>query len=155
MRFFLKLKPLLFIILIGITFTSCTYKDIEVVNIEKVKLGKIKSDYITLDAKLKIKNPNNYKIKISKYEMDIVVNKQNFQMLEPNADILVPKKFEGIISVPVTMRSKEVLSFRTIATMYKIFTSKKLNVEAKGSVSIKFLFFSKKIKVNEAKTIDL
>ncbi len=155
MRFFLNLKSLFFIILIGVTFTSCSYKNIEVLNIEKVNLGKIKSDYITLDAKLKIKNPNNYKIKISKYDLNIAVNKQDFKMLETNANIIVPKKFEGIISVPVTMKSKSVLSFRTISTIYKIFTSKKLDVEAKGHVKIKFLFFSKKIKIDETKSIDI
>lgn len=139
----------------GITFTSCNYKDVEVVNIDKVKLGKIKSDYITLDTKIRINNPNNYKIKIAKYDLDIIINKQSFRMTEPNADIVVPKKYSGTISVPVTMKSKDVLSFRTITTMYKLFTSKKVNVEANGTVSIKFLIFSKKIKVNEKKSIDL
>jgi len=155
MRFFSHLKILLFIILIGITFTSCTYKDIEVVNIENVKLGKIKSDYISLDTKVRINNPNNYKIKIAKYDLDIIVNKQSFKLAETNADIIIPKKYKGTVSVPVTMKSKDVLSFRTIATMYKLFTSKKLDIEANGTVNIKFLFFSKKIKVNEKKSIDL
>jgi len=155
MKFFLHFKTLFLIILIGVTFTSCTYKDIEIVNIEKVKLGKVKSDYISLDTKVKINNPNNYKIKIAKYDLDIIINKQSFKITEPNANIIIPKKYKGTISVPVTMKSKDVLSFRTITTIYKLFTSKKLDIEANGIVNLKFLIFSKKIKVNEKKSIDL
>lgn len=155
MRFFLHLKILFFIILIGITFSSCTYKDVEIVKVENIKLGKIKTDFVSFNANIHIKNPNNYKIKVSKYDLDIKVNNQNFKMLEPDANILIPKKYDGNISVPLTMKSKEVLSFRTITTLYKLFTSKKIELEAKGNVSLKFLFFSKKIKVSESKTIDL
>ena len=155
MKFFLHFKTLFLIILIGVTFTSCTYKDIEIVNIEKVKLGKVKSDYISLDTKVKINNPNNYKIKIAKYDLDIIINKQSFKITEPNANIIIPKKYKGTISVPVTMKSKDVLSFRTITTIYKLFTSKKLDIEANGIVNLKFLIFSKKIKVNEKQSIAL
>jgi LEA14-like dessication related protein len=154
MRFFLHLKTLFFIILIGITFSSCSYKDVEVVKVDNIKLGKVKSDIVSFNANIHIKNPNNYKIKVSKYDLDIKVNKQSFKMVEPEADILIPKRYDGNISVPLTMKSKDILSFRTITTLYKLFTSKKIELGAKGSVSIKFLFFSKKIKVDEKKTID-
>jgi len=155
MKFFLHFKTLLFIIIIGITFVSCNYKDVEIANIEKIKLGKIKSNYISLDTRILINNPNNYKIKIKKYNLDVVVNKQNFKMVEADANIIIPKKYNGTISVPITMKSKDLLNFRTITTMYKLFTSKKVDVETHGTISIKFLFFSKKIKINEKKTIDL
>ena len=155
MKLFSQIKTLLIIIIIGITFTSCNYKQVEIVEVENVTLGKIKSDNISLNTTIHIKNPNNYKINIAKYDLDIKLHKQTFNLKDDNANIQIPKKFDGTIKVPLKLKSQKVLSFSTLATMYKAFSAKNIYIEAKGTVSAKLFLFKKKIKVDEQKTIKL
>lgn len=155
MKNFSYIKTLILIIVLSITFSSCSYKQIEIVEIENVSLGNIKSDNISLNTTVHIKNPNNYKINIAKYDLDIKLHKQLFKIKDDNANISIPKKFDGSIKVPLKLKSKKLLSFTTLATMYKVFAAKSITVEAKGTVSAKLFLFKKKIKVDEKKTIKL
>ncbi len=155
MKIFLNFKRLLFIILIGITFTSCTYKDVELVGVEDIKLGSMKNGTISLNTLVKIKNPNSYKIKIESYNLDIIVNNQTFQLIEENANINIPKNYLGTINIPVSLKSKGLLNFRTIGTVSKIFSSKKIDVDAKGIIGAKFFIFTKKIKVDKKTTLNI
>ena len=155
MKLFSHIKTLLIIILIGITFTSCNYKEVEIFEVKNITLGKIKADNISLNTTIHIKNPNNYKIKITKYDLDVKLHNQTFKIKDDNANILIPKKFDGIIKVPLKLKSQKVLSFSTLATMYKVFSAKSIDIGAKGTVSAKLFLFKKKIKVDEQKTIKL
>jgi len=152
MRKKIKSAYLLVIILFGLL--SCNTKDVNIGDIEDVKLGKINSDNISLNITVPINNPNNFKIKITKYNLVVKINKQVFKLIENNKNIVISRKFNGTISFPIELKSEKVLSFKTIRTLYKLFTSKKAEIEVIGTIKVKVMCIPKKIQIKEKRTVN-
>ncbi len=146
---------LIFLILIIITFSACNYKDIEIKDIKDVKLGKTNSKEINLNVLVEINNPNNYKIKISKFDFDIKINGQSFELYEDNADIKIPENFSGTIPVSITLTKygHGIFSLQSLLIIGKIIAKRSVNLEAEGFVKAKIFLISKKIYVIEKRTI--
>ncbi len=154
MRKYLNFTGLLIIILFSFIQFSCNSDEIKVGDLEQVKLEKISSDHIFLNIAVPIVNPNNFKITITKYNLLIKLNNQEFQLAEFKKNIKIPKQFNGTIPFPVKLKSNNVLSFRTIANLYQLFSSKKANIEIEGSIKIRVLLIPKKINIKEKRTIN-
>ncbi len=153
MKKYLNFSSVLFIILFSLFQLSCKYTDVEIGEIKDVNLGKIESENISLRISVPVKNPNNYKITIVKYNLSVKINNQNFESLANNENIVIPKRYQGDLSIPITLKTTGVLNFQTLRTLYKIFSQKKVAVEAHGTINLKVFLISKKIKIEEKRTI--
>ena len=146
---------LIFLILTIIFFTSCKYQDVEIIDIKDIKLGKINTKEINLNAVIEINNPNNSKIKISKYEFDIKINGQSFQLSEEYADIKIPKRFKGsiLISFKLTKIEQGIFSLSSLLSFSKIIAKRSANIEVQGYVKAGIFLVSKKIPVDEKRSV--
>ena len=151
----LKIKNFILLISFSILITSCKYQDIAVGEIQSVDLNKINKEKIIINILIPVKNPNNYKIKIKDYDIDIDINGQNFEVLELDNKIIITKRYDGLITVPVSLSKKGIISFKTIRAVYQILSKKKIHIKAKGYVNVKVLFITKKIIIDEKRTIKL
>ena len=154
MKKYLNFKGLLFIILLSLFQVSCNYNDVTISDIKDVKLEKINADNISLTITVPIVNPNNFKINITKYDLLIKINNQEFQLVEVKRNIRIPKKFNGTISFPIKLKSNKVLSLKTLTNLYRLFSSKKAEIEVEGTIKIRVLLIPKKININEKRTVN-
>lgn len=148
---------LIFLILTIIFLSGCKYQDVEIKDIKNLKLGKTNTREINLSASIEINNPNNYKIKISKYDFYIKINGQEFKLYKDNAGINIPKKFNGNIpvSIKLTKKGRGILSIKSLILIGKIIKNRSINIEIKGYVKAGMFIVSKKIPVNKKRTIKL
>ena len=153
MKKYLKINGLLFIILLSLFQLSCKYNDVLIGDIKDFKLGKIESKNISVKISVPVTNPNNYKITITKYNLTVIINKQKFELVETNKNIVIPKQYKGDLSIPVVLKTSGVLNFQTLRTIYKIFSQKKIDVDTSGTIKVRVLIISKKIKIDEKRTI--
>lgn len=154
MKKYLNFSGLLFVIILSLLQLSCNSDDIEIGDIKNVKLEGIKSDHISLNITVPISNPNNFKILIRKYNLIVKINNQEFKLVETKKNIKIPKKFNGTISFPIKLKSNKVFSIKTIANLYKLFSSKKAEIKVIGTIKVRVLMIPKKININEKSTVN-
>ncbi len=154
MKKYLNFTGLLFIILLSLFQVSCNYNDVVISDIKDVKLEKINADNISLNITVPIVNPNSFKINITKYNLLIKINNQEFQLVEVKRNIRIPKKFNGTISFPIKLKSNKVFSLKTLTNLYRLFSSKKAEIEVVGTIKIRVLLIPKKININEKRTVN-
>ncbi len=154
MKKYLNFTGLLFIILLSLFQVSCNYSGVVISDIKDVKLEKINADNISLNITVPIVNPNSFKINITKYNLLIKINNQEFQLVEVKRNIRIPKKFNGTISFPIKLKSNKVFSLKTLTNLYRLFSSKKAEIEVVGTIKIRVLLIPKKIKINEKRTVN-
>jgi LEA14-like dessication related protein len=146
-----------FIILISIVLlsTGCKYNDIEIKDVKNVKLGKTSTKEVVIKAEVELVNPNNYKLKIKEYDLDIKINGRDFLLHEDNAGIKIPRKYHGSIPVSLSLkkRGKGVFSFDTLLLFAEVLKSGSVNLEAHGYVKAGVFIFSKSIDVNEKRIL--
>ncbi|MCF6365370.1 MAG: LEA type 2 family protein [Bacteroidales bacterium] len=152
MRKKIKSTYLLVIILFGLL--SCNTKDVNIGDIKDVKLGGINSDNISLNITVPISNPNNFKIKIKKYNLTLKINNQTFKLIENNKNIVISRKFNGTISFPIKLKSEKLFNLKTVKTLYQLFSSKKAEIEIIGTIKIKVMCIPKKIQIKEKRTVN-
>jgi|GEM_PF-3113877 LEA14-like dessication related protein len=153
MKNYLKTALMSLIIILGFLQTGCQYENIKIGDIKEVKTNQIKSDKIDLTVPLPIINPNPFRIVITKYNLLIKVNKQSFKLVEQNKNIIIPKKFNGIIEMPLILKSEGLLNLKTIKNLYEIFSKKQAEIEIEGVLGIRILLIPKKIDIQEKRII--
>ena len=145
---------LLSFILILFTTSCSVYKDIEVGDIQKIKVDKVSLKGVQLRVFLPLKNPNTYKIKIKKYDIDVKINGHKIGNVSSNEKIVINRKSEKVYEFPLDIKFKGML-MPTIMAIVKIFTRREVKISAKGTLKAKALFISKTIKINQNRTVNI
>ena len=123
--------------------------------IKLAQIPKFKAEKIIINLVIPIKNPNNFKIKIIDHDIDIEINGHNFDLIDLEKRIVIPKRFDDLISVPISINNRGIISFKTIKAVYQIIAEKKIHIKAKGFINVRVLFITKKIIIDEKRTIKL
>lgn len=146
---------LIFLIITIVFFTSCKYQDIEIIDFKDVKLGKTNTKEINLNALVEINNPNNYKIKVRKYDFDIKINGQTFKLADNDADITIPKRYNSSlpVSIKLTKAERGILSLQSLLTFGEIIAKRSANIEVQGFIQAGAFLVSKKIHINEKRAV--
>jgi LEA14-like dessication related protein len=141
--------PFIVFVSISFFFTSCfSYKEIELGDVENVRLNKVSGGGLEIKSDMLINNPNNYKIKIKKIEADVLVNGKKVGKIELNKKIVLPKKSEQMQTFTVNTQLSDLLS----AAPTVLFGGPVL-LQLKGYIKGKVFIFSKKFPLDEERTI--
>ena len=89
MKKYLNLSSVIFIILLSLIHLNCKYNDVEIGDIKDISLKKIESENISINISVPVRNPNNYKITIVKYNLSVKINNQNFELSGNNKNIII------------------------------------------------------------------
>ena len=100
MKKHLQIKNLFFPILIILTLSSCKYKEVEIVEIEEIILKESGIKKIPLTIKIQVNNPNNYKIKVTSYNIKLSIKEIDFVTAEHDSTIVIQAYYK--CSRPVT-----------------------------------------------------
>ncbi len=129
-------------------FTSCiTYKEVEFKGINDVSIGDIKSQKTPIQLDVKVHNPNNYNIKITKVNLDLYIEGKHFGKTRSSKKVVI-KKNQELDYVIVLETSKSEIG-KSLFSSLAILLGKKLTLEIKGTVVAKAYGIKKKFPVNE------
>ena len=130
--------------------TSCTFYEPEFRGGESISNVNIEGRKITLDAGATIYNENNFAIKVKPSTLNVYVDDRPMGEVHLDKKIKMNKKSETAIKAPLTLTVNEGAMFRLMSAV----AQGKVNVRLKGKVKAGVWFVSKKIEVNESRTID-
>lgn len=140
----MKLK-LFFFLLIPVIMSSClNLKPIELKEIESVNVTEQTDTYANVQVKLKVTNPNNFKIKISDYDLMALVNKKEMGKVDiEESKIVIPKKSDQTYTFNLKADMAQVK--KLIPTL--LFSNSAL-VNLQGQVKVKAMGIPKRVKLN-------
>ena len=131
-----------------IALNSCiTYKDVEFKGVNDVNIGDIKNQLIPIELNVKIYNPNNYNIKITKANLDIYLEGKHFGQSNAKKNIVIKKNEENDYSI-VLETSKSKIGQSIFSTL-SMLLGKNLTIEVKGTVTAKAFGIKKKFPISE------
>ncbi|HWZ21648.1 MAG TPA: LEA type 2 family protein [Cytophagaceae bacterium] len=143
-------KFLLFLIVsLLLSLTSCfSYKELELGDVSDVKVNKVANGGIEIQAGIRIKNPNNYKIKVKKIDADLFVNGQKVGKMNLSKKVILPRKSDQVQSFVVNTQLSNL-----IASMPSLLFGGDINLQMKGYIKGKVFIFSKKFPIEAEKKI--
>ena len=135
-------KSFLLIALVAL-FTACDYSDVEVRSVRDIKIEKLDTDGIEINATMKIYNPNNYKINVSHTEADLFLDGRQAGKAKLLNKVVIPANFDDFMEVRVradfTAGSLQLIPIILGATV-----KRSLNVKVKGEAKARSFIISKK-----------
>ncbi|HRW62778.1 MAG TPA: LEA type 2 family protein [Bacteroidales bacterium] len=144
------LATLLIIILLG----SCSvYKSIHIGDVDKVDFRGMLENKISLELKVPVINPNKYKIIVKNMDLDVTINGKYIGKMQNASQIIIPPKSDTIQIFPVDIHVRNIMA--SMSTLYKLRNAKSVEMQIEGTIKVKALMRSKKIKVSEKQTISL
>lgn len=144
------MKKLLAIVGCVFVLASCTFYEPEFRGGESIQMGKIEGRTIQLTAGAKVYNGNNYAIKVKPSTLDVYIDDQYIGKVHLDKKFKMKAKQETLIAAPMTATLAEGAMFRAM----KLIDKPNLSVRLTGKVKAGVWFVSKKIDVNETRTMD-
>ncbi|MDX9695658.1 MAG: LEA type 2 family protein [Bacteroidales bacterium] len=137
-----------------VLITSCNiYKTVDVGDVNDVKFRGMAGNKLSLDLKVPISNPNNFKLKIKSLDFDISVNDRFIGKMKNDTLIIVPKHFDGVQDFPVYVQLDNLLT--NAMMFYKLKKEKQVEIKVEGEIIVKSFLHNKKIKVSEKQVVDI
>ncbi|MEM7161155.1 MAG: LEA type 2 family protein [Bacteroidota bacterium] len=128
-----------------IFLSSCQVEEIELIEIEKLKLQQFSADGIVIDVTAKISNPNSFTISVSDSDFDVYVNDRFISKAKIDSNVKLKRKTTA--SHSFTIKSDKLKSQNEILPiLLQAALTGKVKGKVKGYVKGKtFLFFSRKV----------
>lgn len=142
--------PIYYIILFfGFTLKSCvTYKPVQVKEIRSMEPVGNDISSGKLIVNLRVVNPNNYRIKVKKYDLNAFVNNNNLGQIETGKKIVLKRNSDKEYRLTFTPDMNKIIN------MLPSLVLKGSGVVAlKGNVKVKSLFLSRTFPVDLKKKI--
>lgn len=143
------MRKLLFVFLSALLLTSCTFYEPQFRGIENFKLHGIEGRDVNFDLSAKVYNENSYAIKIKPSTLDIYVDDTYMGKVRMEKKVKMKRKSESILSSPFNLELTQGALLKAVGLAAKGQVTIRLKGKVKGGVFI----FSKKIDVDESKTI--
>jgi len=134
---------------LSLLFTSCfSYKEIELGEVEKVRLNKVSGGGLEIQSDILINNPNNYKIKIKKIDADVLVNGKKVGRIELDKKVVLSKRSEQMQTFTINTQLSDLISAAPMALF-----GGSVTLQLKGYIKGKVFIFSKKFPLDEERKI--
>ena len=143
----LSLKHIVVGLLSIFLFTSCfEYEDVEFLGIDDYTIDKVNTEEVNITLKMKVKNPNNYNIKIKKSSFDIFLNGKELGKTKMKDDIKLAKNSTDVYEVVFESSLKELSKGIFSSLGMLLGGTSKLRI--KGEVKAKAFGIGKKFDVD-------
>jgi LEA14-like dessication related protein len=152
-KFYLRNKNLsALIFLIPIILAGCKdFQDIEVGSPTSISVKSIQDNRINVDLSIPISNPNNLSFKVTKIDMEVIVN-DNYLGQITNADnVLIKANSNDTYLFDLELEVKNVV--KGIISMVNVFSSGSVVAETSGYIKARSGFVVKSIPVENSASI--
>ena len=146
----MKNIQLLLFLFLAFTLSGCfEYQDVEFKEVNNFKMGSLKEGKVTFDIDATLFNPNVYAITVKPSEVDVFVGDDYIGIAKLLRKVKMKKKETALYSIPLELTLEKGAMFK----LMRYITKKEITLRVKGKVKGSVLGFSKKIEINEKKTI--
>ncbi len=147
--------PLWTVLLMAVLFSSCfSYKEVEVKNIQSVKIEKMNKDGIDVRVSVLVNNPNNYKISIVNSNLNLFLSGKELGKAVIKEKVSLPKKSEVVKSFVIHTNFKQ-LAGGAWNTMLGLVFQSKVKLRVKGSLKARAFMLGKKFPVDFSENVRL
>lgn len=149
MRFLLGLMVML-------TLNACiTFEEVQLENVEDVRVENIlNSDPLRVHLDMKIENPNTFKIKIKKADLNLFVGSKDLGMVHLSDKVTLPKKSTTVQTFTIEADSKAAIKKALAGSAGALLTGK-ITVRIKGRVKGSVMGIGKWFDVDQKEEINL
>ena len=145
------MRKLFFPLALLFVISSCEiYEQIDVVNMGEVKLDRLDGNNATLNMNVELDNPNFYSIKVKPSFLDVYVENELVGKAHLLEKLKIKRKSVGVYNAKIELLGEKGI----LAKALKYSLKKELKIRLVGKVKGSVFFISKKIEVDETKTID-
>jgi LEA14-like dessication related protein len=144
LNLFSKLIVLLFLVLI----ISCKIQNVNIGDVQGLKLNEVKKDYVNLEFMLPIENPNDFKFAITKVDLDIALNKSELGKIKKIEKVVVPAHSKDVHSFIIEVEYKKLMA-GTVSLIGGLIKNK-AEIKIDGYIKVRaFGIIGKKIEIHE------
>lgn len=129
---------------------SCTFYEPEFRGGESINIEEIDGKDIHLRAGAKVFNPNGYAIKVKPSTLDVYVNEEYIGKVHLDQKVKMKAKQETVIEAPLTATLADGAMFR----LMRLAGSENVTVRMSGKVKAAVWFISKKVDVDESRSLN-
>jgi LEA14-like dessication related protein len=133
--------------LLVVSVASCKFQEVSISEVKSMKVKNVTKDGVTLDIAVAVKNPNTFKVKVTKADLDIWVSGKDLGTTKLQKTVVIPKESNTVHHIIVETKLKK-LAGGALASLIPLFSSGSVNVKAKGFVKAKALGIGKKFDVD-------
>lgn len=126
----------------GVSSCICV-KPVEVKSFESVNLIERTNNHVKMQVVLRIDNPNNYKIKLKKYDLEALINNRSMGKLGLRDKVVIPKRCEGSYTFNLDADITPLM-----AALPMIMLTRSATVALKGTVTAKVFLVRRKINID-------
>jgi LEA14-like dessication related protein len=150
------MKIKLLTLLIGIILlSSCKfYKDVNVYEVQDVRVKEFSHEMVRAEVDVKVDNPNWYKIKVKESQIKLSINGDYIGIMELDSSLVVPKKSTSVQTIAISTDYADAQTNFLQNTLMLLF-AKSVLISAEGHVVGKALIVRKKMPVKLEKQVDL
>jgi len=149
------MKKIIFLLLLfTTTLISCEYKEVQIGDIEGVKVVEMTKSKVTLELMIPINNPNNTKFKVTNIDLDINLNGTDLGKVKELKNIKIPANSNETHSFLVEVEFSKILA-GGLNILGSLMNKGKTKVKLKGKIHVKSFMLGKTIDVNIDKPIKM
>lgn len=142
----INFKSLVFILFISLI--SCKIQEINVGDVQGLKLNEVKKDYVNLEFMLPIENTNDFKFAITKVDLDIALNKSELGKIKKIEKVVVPAHSNDVHSFIIEVEYKKLMA-GTVSLIGGLIKNK-AEIKIDGYIKVRaFGIIGKKIEIHE------
>lgn len=140
----------LFLPFIVLLITSCTFYEPEYRGGESVQMGQLKGKELTLSVSVDLYNENKFGITVKPSTLDVYLEDTYIGKVHLDEKFKMKRKSVTRITAPLTITLENGVLFKLI----RLANQKKIKVRINGDVKTSVLLLTKKLPVDETKTIN-
>ncbi|OFX17676.1 MAG: hypothetical protein A2033_09360 [Bacteroidetes bacterium GWA2_31_9] len=149
------MKKIIFLLLLfTTTLISCEDKEVQIGDIEGVKVVEMTKSKVTLELMIPINNPNNTKFKVTNIDLDINLNGTDLGKVKELKNIKIPANSNETHSFLVEVEFSKILA-GGLNILGSLMNKGKTKVKLKGKIHVKSFMLGKTIDVNIDKPIKM
>lgn len=149
-----RLKVVGAMLLIVLCAQGCgLYNSVEVLEVEDVRVKEFSDKVIVAEIDLLIENPNWYKVKLTKSEINLQINDADVGQMELREKLTIPKNSKTIQTVTIEA-DYEALETNFLQNFLLLLFNPKVHMKAEGYMKGRALFIGKKVPVLVEEDLD-
>lgn len=137
------------LVVTAIILSSCSFQNIKMVQSNGVQFNKVEGNNYSFNMGAKLDNPNWFGIRLKKANFEVYAQDKYMGIMNLDQKLKLKRKSVSDINVPMTL----ILEEGAIWDVFKLAKQSEVEVRLKGKVKGGVFIFSKKIEVDERKTI--
>ena len=150
----LKYKPVTMGVLLIVILGSCSImQEIQVGDVQEIKINQIRKGQLKLELYFPIENPGKLNIKLTKMDLDLKLNGIELGNISNNEKVLINKMSNEIYMFPVEVELKGLI--KTTMALISLAEKSMAKYRLTGNLRVKYFCIKRSIHIDESGIVDL